>query len=349
MSTADKIKLDDMNDPALLEEFKAFSAGIADAGMPIKLDTTGVLDVSFLSIKIFNLAGNFTPTAGQEYPSPTVPGDLWIVEGVGGLESGGYTFTGGYMAGRIVFDNELMVKGRDDKWGIIHMKVDPRLYYKLDGSNPLTADFQAGGFNLKNVKNAVGTKDAVNLEQLNLKEDDLGNPSVTGYVLSSNTAGDRSWVPMGDGSTPAPVTSVNGEIGDVVLDFADVGAAASSHSHSNYLPTAGGSMTGLINMKGASDTVYPLPSGGGAKTIPLAQGSFFSHGNGGSASSYTISPAAGCNPGLIFLIYLDGSGSKSFSGVSWVGGNAPDSTNGVAVIYSQNGGSNWVGAWGSMV
>ena len=40
--------------------------------------------------------------------------------------------------------------------------------------------------------------------QVNAKEDGLGNPSVNGYVLASTTAGVRSWVAMGGGSTNNP-------------------------------------------------------------------------------------------------------------------------------------------------
>ena len=44
------------------------------------------------------------------------------------------------------------------------------------------------------------------------KEDSLGNPAVDGYVLSSNTAGTRQWVPQQGG-----VNTVNGLSGDVNL------------------------------------------------------------------------------------------------------------------------------------
>lgn len=46
-------------------------------------------------------------------------------------------------------------------------------------------------------------------------------------------------------STPPPVTSVNGKTGAVSLTYADVNAAAASHTHS-YLPLSGGTMTGSI-------------------------------------------------------------------------------------------------------
>jgi len=66
MSTAMFDQLDAMDDPALKLEFKAFTTGVAEAGYPIKLDASGLLDVSLISIKIFNLEGNWTPTGAQE-------------------------------------------------------------------------------------------------------------------------------------------------------------------------------------------------------------------------------------------------------------------------------------------
>ena len=46
-------------------------------------------------------------------------------------------------------------------------------------------------------------------------------------------------------TTPPPVQSVNGKTGAVSLTYADVDAAAASHTHS-YLPLSGGTMTGPI-------------------------------------------------------------------------------------------------------
>jgi hypothetical protein len=184
MPFADKEKLDKMSDPALFEEFKSFSTGTPDAGMPIKLDSYGVLDVSFISIRIFNLEGDWTPTAGNEYPTPADPGDYWIIENVGDIVSGGYTFTSGFLSGKTIYDNELLVKGRDDKWGIIHMKVDPNLYYRLDGTNHLTADFQAGGFKLAAVAAGTVATDAVNKGQLDAEL--AGYLPLTGGTLTGS-------------------------------------------------------------------------------------------------------------------------------------------------------------------
>ena len=50
---------------------------------------------------------------------------------------------------------------------------------------------------------------------LSQKEDDLGNPSQSGYILSSNTAGDRTWVPAPSGGGGGAVDSWNGRTGIV--------------------------------------------------------------------------------------------------------------------------------------
>ncbi len=57
------------------------------------------------------------------------------------------------------------------------------------------------------------------------KEPDLGDPATDGQVLSSTALGVRSWVNQ---TAAAPVDSVNGETGVVVLDAGDVGAFATT-------------------------------------------------------------------------------------------------------------------------
>jgi hypothetical protein len=61
---------------------------------------------------------------------------------------------------------------------------------------------------------STATQDA-----LDLKEDYLGLPVSNGQVLSSTTAGVRSWITI----PPSDVLSVNGQTGVVVLDKADIG------------------------------------------------------------------------------------------------------------------------------
>jgi len=73
---------------------------------------------------------------------------------------------------------------------------DDSLYYKLDGTLAITADFQGGSFQIKDIADGTDDSDAVTLSQLNAKENLLGNPSADGYILSSLDDGTRSWVEM---------------------------------------------------------------------------------------------------------------------------------------------------------
>lgn len=72
-------------------------------------------------------------------------------------------------------------------------------------------------------------------------------------------------VPWTDTNTHA-VSSVNGYTGAVTLNYSDVGAAASSHTHSDYLPLAGGTMTGAIITPG-DDSAVIRPSRNNYDTI----------------------------------------------------------------------------------
>ncbi len=63
---------------------------------------------------------------------------------------------------------------------------------------------------------------------LDLKEDDLGNPSVDGYVLSSDTLGNRAWI-----EESGAVESVNGETGIVVLDTDDISEGSTNLYYTN--------------------------------------------------------------------------------------------------------------------
>ena len=100
----------------------------------------------------------------------------------------------------------------------------------------------------------------------------LGNPGTSGFVLSSTTAGVRSWVAL----PSVPVSSVFGRTGAVVATSGDYSAYylgltaqaadsaklggqlpsyyATASSLNNYLPLAGGTMTGPIGGMGRGGT-----------------------------------------------------------------------------------------------
>ena len=170
------------------------STGTADAGKPIVLNSHGRVDGSMVDIEGWTYIGDFTPTAGDEYPdTSTVPNaSFWTVTGTGT----GYTFTGGDLAGSTVTDGDFMMWGVNG-WSIRESTLDPSVYYKLDGSQPLTAPFAGGGQQAKNLAEGTDDDDAVTKSQLDTKENSLGNPSTNGFVLSSDTSGNREWIPNG--------------------------------------------------------------------------------------------------------------------------------------------------------
>ncbi len=86
----------------------------------------------------------------------------------------------------------------------------------------------------------------------------LANSSITfGTSQTSFLANDGTW------QTPATgVSSVNGETGAVVLDASDVGAAATSHTHTVSQITDFPDITGVYVYKGSVATYASLPSTG---------------------------------------------------------------------------------------
>lgn len=84
----------------------------------------------------------------------------------------------------------------------------------------------------------------------------LANSSITfGTSTTSFLANNGTW------QTPATgVSSVNGETGAVVLDASDVGAAATSHTHTVSQITDFPDITGVYVYKGSVSTYADLPS-----------------------------------------------------------------------------------------
>ncbi len=103
-----------------------------------------------------------------------------------------------------------------------------------DGTgDPLRTAFQKVNANNALIENAFATvptvtemRDAISdlQNELNGKEDALGNPGVTGYVLSSTSEGTRSWVLNGAGGSGSKLNIINvtdyGVVADGVTDNA---------------------------------------------------------------------------------------------------------------------------------
>jgi len=148
----------------------SISVGSADAGKPIILSNSGQVDPSMIDTNAFSPVAPWTPVAGNEYPDTTTSsfGDFWWIEGVTeDPDADSYTFVdvGGDLEGRTITNGDFMVWGTEG-WGIMIGEMNPLLYYKLDGTSALTADFEAGGFKLSNLTAGALTSDAATKGQM---------------------------------------------------------------------------------------------------------------------------------------------------------------------------------------
>jgi len=171
----------------------------------VKLNESGYIDATLLETSLLNFKTGFYPVAGDcttEYPTVdqavNVAGDFWLMlepvnwDDTNPGEVWHINFSCGSLykpdtpnpspppdnipIGIAVNGDALIYTGEfitDDfgnnvpKFVRYRMKLNPNIYYWRDGSNPITADFQAGGHKLVNV--AIGNQndtDGVNFGQL---------------------------------------------------------------------------------------------------------------------------------------------------------------------------------------
>ena len=162
-----------ISDVFLTTDFINTSTGSADAGKPIILDANGQVDPSMISVSGLYPVGNFTPAAGAEYPDTTghSHGAYWYVDGL----SSPYTFTGGDLAGETTDNGDVMLWAYDGWVLRAAQDIDPNDYYRVDGTNALTAPLAGGGQQLKNIADGTAYTDAASVGQLNrLNADDVG-------------------------------------------------------------------------------------------------------------------------------------------------------------------------------
>jgi hypothetical protein len=162
-------------------EHIAVSAGAGDAGKPIVLGSNGQIDPSMMDVSVFYYVGSFTPVAGTEYPSTSGEshGAFWVVQGVD--DTNGYTFAGGDLSGLTIHNGDFMVWAAAG-WSIMAGEMNPMLYYKLDGSQPLTNHFQAGGFMIRNIGTPVADDDAISKVWADLNLLSLAGGTMTGKL-----------------------------------------------------------------------------------------------------------------------------------------------------------------------
>jgi len=140
-------------------------SSINDAGKPIVLNDNGVIDQSLFEYKYLNGKGTFTPSVVQEYPKGAQTADYWIVEG---LTDQGYTFITGPLHGQTAYNGEAMI-WTGITWKLQNLGIDLTHYYRLDGSVPITADFNAGDFKLTSVKDGVDDTDGATVGQFRIE------------------------------------------------------------------------------------------------------------------------------------------------------------------------------------
>ena len=166
------------------DEFLNQSDGSIDAGKPVLLNGSGLIDVSMMATSTFVPIAAHDPSDVAEYPDTTGYdfGSFWWVEALanptGTNPEAFYKFTSGDLQGKSITIGDFMVWG-DGGWGIMPGEMNPILYYRLDGSQALTAPFMAGGYQLKNLADGADDEDASTMKQLN---DGLATKSDSGHV-----------------------------------------------------------------------------------------------------------------------------------------------------------------------
>jgi hypothetical protein len=178
----------------LKTEHLSVSAGVTSAGKPITLNSLGQIDSSMLDVSVFYYVGEFTPATGNEYPDRTgeTTGAFWVVQGL----SADYTFDGGDLTGRVIGNGDFMVWATGG-WSIMASEMNPTLYYRLDGTQPLTGDFQGGDFLLKHVGAGTESTDGINLGQADGRFLAIGGKAADSTLLDGHAIG--SFVRTDDG------------------------------------------------------------------------------------------------------------------------------------------------------
>jgi hypothetical protein len=125
------------------------SAGAADAGKVPQLDNAGKLSPTFLSLPgVMVYKGQFTPTAGAEYPTGSVQiGDTYIL----GAQ---YAFTTGTLAGRTGRLSDLIVHNSAGGWDLIDESLKPGESPTFGGLT-VTNDATIGGLSVAGIWNTA--------------------------------------------------------------------------------------------------------------------------------------------------------------------------------------------------
>jgi len=189
----------------LESELLGVSEGAASGGKPIKLNNAGQIDASMIDASTFYFVTGWDPSdadgpnddntgcdplLGCEYPDVTghTFGAFWFTLELSAPDDPNddpivYTFTTGDLAGLSIRHGDFMVWGSAG-WAIMRGEMNPKFYYRIDGANPLTADFQAGQHKLVGVLPGSAAGEAVTFDQIADFSDDFVHAS--GDIMSGN-------------------------------------------------------------------------------------------------------------------------------------------------------------------
>jgi len=133
-------------------------------GLGVKLNTEGVIDNSMIKLPVIYLVGAWTPVTGDEYPDTDgyMPGATWIITG---LQWYGYTFVDGDLAGERAENGDFLIL-TEQGWHLRPDNLYPELYYKRDGSYPMTGDVHFAGHRGIRCGDPIDPEDVVNLRSM---------------------------------------------------------------------------------------------------------------------------------------------------------------------------------------
>ena len=148
------------------DQFIDVSAGVVDVGKPIKTNTQGKVDASFLELELFVYKGEHDPRT-TEYPPITGlnPGDFYTIDLPVGTT---YEFTTGNLIGKVVKEGDALIFITDspEKWGIVTVSLEATDYVKVDGSHAMQAPLSLGNNKIINLAPAELDNEAVTKGQM---------------------------------------------------------------------------------------------------------------------------------------------------------------------------------------
>ena len=227
------------------------SAGAEDHGKPVVLNAQGKLDPSMVVGVDFNPRGEFTPTAGAEYPDEA-GSEVFDVWRISGLTQAGYVYLTGTLIGRTAQNDDILLYLGASQWSLLQFSGDTTTFYVLDGTRAITASFNAGNQTISLMANGIEDDDGATVGQMNtalaLKADLTALTSHTGNTANPHGT-TKSHVGLGNADNTSdadkPISSATAT--------ALAGKAESVHTHTK-------DQVGLSNVDNTSDADKPISS-----------------------------------------------------------------------------------------